>query len=115
MFINGSYIGSGSGSGEVGGGGVFECYGGGVVLRLVEDGYVSYENGLEVGLLRDCGGAVDVRRFEDGTVYVYRSNVCGNGVFGGSMPVVYSDVNYPMATAIFGSIFLTLVEPIRGA
>jgi hypothetical protein len=93
---------------------VFECYGNGVVLRLSEDGYVSYENGLEVGLLRDCGGTAEVRRFEDGVVYVYRSNVCGNGVYVGNMQVVYSDLNYPMAMATLGSIFLTLLEPLRG-
>jgi len=94
---------------------VFECYKDNVVLRLVEDGYVSYENNVaEVGLLRDCGGVVDVRRFEDGTVYVYRSNVCGNGVFGGSMPVVYSDINYPIAMATFGSIFAIVAGAMHG-
>jgi len=114
LFINGSYVGSGSGSGEAGGG-VFECYGGDVVLRLVEDGYVSYEDGVaEVGLLRDCGGVAEVRSFEDGAIYIYRDNACGNGVFMANMPVVYRDVNYPMAMATFGSIFLTLVESIRG-
>jgi hypothetical protein len=92
---------------------VFECYGDGVVLRLSEDGYVSYEDGeVEVGLLRDCGGAAEVRQFEDGAVYIYRSNVCGNGVFSLSMPVVYSDINYPMTMATFGSIFLTLAAGI---
>jgi len=94
---------------------VFECYGGGVVLRLNEDGYVSYEGGeVEVGLLRDCGGAAEVRQFEDGAVYIYRSNVCGNGVFVGQVPTVYSDINYPMAMATFGSIFLTLAAGIGG-
>jgi hypothetical protein len=93
---------------------VFECYGGGVKIRLAEDGYVSYEGGeVEVGLLRDCGGAAEVRSFEDGSVYIYRMNACGNGVFMSSMPVVYSDINYPMAMATFGSIFLTLVELIN--
>jgi len=94
---------------------VFECYKDGVVLRLVEDGYVSYENNVvEVGLLRDCGGVVDVRSFEDGTVYIYRNSVCGNGVFAGSMPVVYSDINYPMAMATFGSIFAIVAGSMHG-
>jgi hypothetical protein len=94
---------------------VFECYGDGVVLRLGEDGYVSYEGGeVEVGILRDCGGAAEVRQFEDGAVYIYRSNVCGNGVFMGQMPVVYSDLNQVFVTATFGSIFLTLAELTGG-
>lgn len=95
---------------------MFECYGGGgVVLRLGEDGYVSYEDGeVEVGLLRDCGGVAEVRQFEDGAVYIYRSSVCGSGVFSLDMPVVYSDINYPMAMATFGSIFLTLAAGIGG-
>lgn len=92
---------------------MFECYGNGVVLRLVEDGYVSYENGaVEVGLLRDCGDAADVRSFEDGKIYIYRSSACDSGVFSLSMPVVYSDINYLMAMATFGSIFLTLAAGI---
>jgi hypothetical protein len=92
---------------------VFECYGGGVVLRLGEDGYVSYEGGeVEVGLLRDCGGAAEVRDFGDGKIYIYRSSVCGNGVFSSGMPAVYSDINYLMAMATFGSIALTLVAGI---
>jgi hypothetical protein len=88
---------------------VFECYGDGVVLRLAEDGYVSYgEEGVEVGLLRDCGGADEVREFEDGVVYIYRRNACNNGVFKGvDMPAVYSDLNQVFATATFASIFLT--------
>jgi hypothetical protein len=93
---------------------VFECYKDNVALRLVEDGYVSYDGVAEVGLLRDCGGAVEVRSFEDGTIYIYRDSACGNGVFMANMPVVYRDVNYPMAMATFGSIFLTLVESIHG-
>jgi hypothetical protein len=114
LFIDGKYIGSGTGSGEAEGR-VFECYGGGVVLRLNEDGYVNYEDGLEVGLLRDCGGAVEVKDFEDGRLYIYRSNICGNGVFMGlSMPVVYSDLDQPMAMAILGSIFLIVAGSIRG-
>ena len=93
---------------------MFECYKDNVALRLVEDGYVSYDGVAEVGLLRDCGGAVEVRSFEDGAIYIYRGGACGNGVFMANMPVVYRDVNYPMAMATFGSIFLTLVESIRG-
>jgi len=93
---------------------VFECYGSGVKIRLSEDGYVSYEGGeVEVGLLRDCGEA-EVRDFEDGKIYIYRMNACGNGVFMSSMPVVYSDINYPIAMATFGSIFLTLAELTGG-
>ena len=93
---------------------MFECYGDGVVIRLVEDGYVSYEDGgVEVGLLRDCG-ADGVRDFGDGAVYIYKRNVCGNGVFMGSMPVVYSAVDSVVATAIFGSIFLIFGGLIRG-
>lgn len=94
---------------------MFECYGGGVVLRLVEDGYVSYEGGVaEVGLLRDCGGAVELRTFEDGVVYIYRDGVCGSGVFVGGMPVVYSDLNQVFATATFASTALILVGLSRG-
>jgi len=94
---------------------VFECYRDNVVLRLVDDGYVSYENGVaEVGLLRDCGGAAEVRSFEDGTIYIYRNSVCSNGVFVGSMPVVYSDIDQVFATATFGSIFAIVVGAIRG-
>jgi hypothetical protein len=93
---------------------VFECYGDGVVLRLVEDGYVSYgDGGVEVGLLRDCGGVDEVRDFEDGTIYIYKHNVCGNGVFVNKMPSVYSDINYPMVMATFASILLTAVGLIR--
>jgi len=85
-----------------------------VVLRLGEDGYVSYEGGeVEVGLLRDCG-AVEVRDFEDGRLYVHRENACGNGVFMGQMPAVYSDLSQVFVMATFGSIFLTLVELIGG-
>jgi len=92
---------------------VFECYGDGAVLRLSEDGYVSYEGGeVEVGLMRDCG-AVEVRDFEDGRLYVHRENACNNGVFMGQMPVVYSDLNQVFVMATFGSIFLTLVELIN--
>jgi len=92
---------------------VFECYSDGVKIRLSEDGYVSYEDGeVEVGLLRDCG-AVEVRDFEDGRLYVHRGNACGNGVFTGQMPTVYSDLNQVFVTATFGSIFLTLVELIN--
>jgi hypothetical protein len=116
LFVDGRYVGSGAGAGELDGR-VFECYGGGVVLRLVEDGYVNYEDGeVEVGLLRGCGEAGreadEVRRFEDGAVYIYRDSVCGNGVFVGEMPVVYSDVNQVFATATFGSILLTLAAVI---
>jgi hypothetical protein len=93
---------------------VFECYGNGVVLRLSEDGYVWYDGGVEVALLRDCGGVAEVRRFEDGVVYVYKSNACGNGVYRGDMPATYMDVNYLAAMATLGGIFLTLVEPLRG-
>jgi hypothetical protein len=94
---------------------VFECYGGGVVLRLNEDGYVSYEDGLEVGLLRDCGDGVDeVRSFEDGTIYIYRRNVCGNGVYTGQMPAVYHSLDYFMVMATFGSIVWILLGSIRG-
>jgi hypothetical protein len=83
-------------------------------LRLGEDGYVSYEDGVaEVGLLRDCGGAAEVRSFEDGVLYIYLSNVCGNGVFDSDMPTVYMGVNYPMAMATFASTFLTLVGSIH--
>ena len=93
---------------------VFECYGDGVVLRLVEDGYVSYGGGvLEVGLLRDCGEG-EVREFEDGVVYVYRRNVCGNGVFRSEVPVVYSGPGQVFSMATFGSIFLIVVGLIRG-
>jgi hypothetical protein len=95
---------------------VFECYGGGVVLRLVEDGYVSYEGGvLEVGLLRECGGAEEVREFEDGTVYVYRRSVCNSGVSGGEVPAVYSDLNQIFATATLESIFWILVGSSSGS
>ena len=92
---------------------MFECYGDGAVLRLSEDGYVSYEGEVEVGLLRDCG-AVEVRDFEDGRLYVHRENACGNGVFTGQMPAVYSDLNQVFVTAIFGSIFLILAELTGG-
>jgi len=86
------------------------------VLRLGEDGYVSYEGDvLEVGLLRDCGGAVEVREFEDGKIYIYRSNVCGSGVFMGlSMPAVYNDIDQVFSTATFGSIFAMIAGSIRG-
>jgi hypothetical protein len=86
------------------------------VLRLVEDGYVSYGGGvLEVGLLRECGGADEAKDFEDGAVYIYRHNVCGNGVFMGlSMPAVYSDLNQVFSMATLGSIFLTVVGSFRG-
>jgi len=104
LFVDNKYIGSGGGSGEADGK-VFECYGEGVKIRLAEDGYVSYGGGvLEVGLLRDCGGAVGVREFEDGKIYVYQGSACGNGVFVGKMPVVYNDMNQVFATATFGSI-----------
>ena len=92
---------------------MFECYGDGAVLRLSEDGYVSYEGEVEVGLLRDCG-AVEVRDFEDGRLYVHRENACNNGIFAGQMPAVYSDLNQVFVTATFGSIFLTLVGLIDG-
>ena len=97
-------------------GGVFECYGDGVVLRLGEDGYVSCgDEDVEVGLLRSCGGADEVRDFGDGAVYIYRRNVCGNGVFAGlRMPVVYSGSSQVFSMAIFGSIFLIAVGLIRG-
>ena len=79
------------------------------MIKLYEDGYVSYEDGeVEVGLLRDCGGVNEVKQFEDGAIYIYRSNACGNGVYVGSMPVVYSDLNQVFAMATFGSIFLIL-------
>jgi hypothetical protein len=107
LFVDGRYWGSGSGSGEADGR-LFECYGDGKVLRLGEDGYVSYENDvIEVGLLRDCGGGAEVRLFEDGELYIYRSNVCGSGVYEGRMATAFMDVNYLMATATFASIFLT--------
>jgi hypothetical protein len=94
---------------------VFECYGGGVVLRLNEDGYVYHEGGVvEVGLLRDCGGVAEVREFEDGKIYIYKDNVCGNGVFVGEVPVVYSDLNQIFATATLGSIIWILAGSIRG-
>jgi hypothetical protein len=108
--VDNKYIGSGSGSGEADGR-LFECYGDGKVLRLGEDGYVSYGDGsVEVGLLRDCSGGAEVRLFEDGTLYIYRGNACGSGVYEGRMPTAFMDVNYLMATATFASIFLTLVE-----
>ena len=95
---------------------VFECYGDGVVLRLGEDGYVSCgDGGVEVGLLRSCGGVDEVRDFGDGVVYIYRRNVCGSGVFTGlRMPVVYSGSGQVFSMAIFGSIFLIVVGLIRG-
>ena len=113
LFVDGKYVGSGSGAGEIDGK-VLECYGDNVVLRLGEDGYINYEGGvLEIGLLRDCGGAGEIRQFEDGVIYVYSANACGWGVFEGTTPVVYSDINYPMSTATFGSMFLTLAGLIR--
>jgi hypothetical protein len=76
---------------------------------------VSYENdAVEVGLLRDCGGVAEVRLFEDGALYIYRGNACGNGVFDSAMPTVYMDVNYLMAMATFASIFLTAVGSLHG-
>jgi hypothetical protein len=50
----------------------------------------------------------EVREFEDGTVYIYKDGACGNGVFVDSMPIVYNDLNYIMATATFASTFLIL-------
>jgi hypothetical protein len=75
---------------------------------------VSYEGGVEVGLLRDCGGEAEVRQFEDGVVYVYSTNVCGSGVYEGRMPTAFMDVNYLMATATFASIFLTAAGSLHG-
>lgn len=50
-------------------------------IRLVEDGYVSYDGSvLEVGLLRDLGGWVRKDVYEDGTIYVYNTTVDGNGI-----------------------------------
>ena len=86
-----------------------------MVLRLSEDGYVSYEDGVvEIGLLRDCGNAVVVKQFEDGTVYIYNTSACNNGVYARNLPVVYRDMDYPVATATVGSILLMLAEGIRG-
>ena len=76
---------------------------------------MSYENGeVEVGLLRDCGNAVEVRDFEDGRMYIYRDSVCSNGVFVGQVPVVYSDINQVFSMATFGSIFAMIAGSIRG-
>ena len=114
LFIDGRYVGSGTGFGEAEGR-VFECFGDGVVLRLNEDGYINYEGGVEVGLLRDYGGVDEVREFEDGVVYIYRrENVNGNGVFEGVVPAVYSDLNQIFLTATLGSIAATVAAGIRG-
>jgi hypothetical protein len=116
LFVDGKYIGSGCGAGETDGR-VLECYGSGnTVLRLGEDGYVSYESGvLEIGLLRDCGGADEVRQFGDGVLYVYRKkSACGWGVYEGSVPAVYDDLDQPAATAIAASTLLSVVGAIHG-
>jgi hypothetical protein len=113
LFVDGRYVGSGCGSGEIEGR-VLECYGNGVVLRLGEDGYVIYESGtVEVGLLRDCG-ADEVRQFEDGVLYVHRKNACGWGVFEGAVPVVYDSLDQPAVMATIGSTILMLAVSIHG-
>lgn len=74
-------MGTGRGYGSFSGK-VLECTDGRATMKLVEDGYVSVENGnVEIGLLRDYGGWVEKREFEDGTIYIYSENVNGNGIF----------------------------------
>ena len=106
LYVDGRYVGSGAGSGEFSGD-VLTCCSGDKCLRLVEDGYV-YLNGdvVEVGLLRDYGGYIEVRSFEDGTLYIYRGNVNGNGVFSGA---VYGEPSRSVhVTAIAGSMLVLL-------
>ena len=104
LYIDNRYVGSGAGSGD-GRFSVLTCCSGDKCLRLVEDGYV-YLNGdvVEVGLLRDYGYA-EVRSFEDGTLYIYRGNVNGNGVFSGA---VYDEQRSVHVTAIAGSMLVLL-------
>ena len=106
LYIDNRYVGSGAGSGEFSGD-VLTCCSEGKCARLIEDGYVYLNGDIEVGLLRDYGGYVEVRSFEDGTLYVYRGNVNGNGVFSGA---VYDEPSRSIhVTAIAGSI-LVLIE-----
>jgi hypothetical protein len=80
----------------------------------MEDGYVSYESGvLEVGLIRDYGGWIEKKEFEDGVLYIYNTNVNGNGVF----EYVAADGVYYLergvATAISAST-IAVVLGVRG-
>ena len=89
---------------------MYECYVGDVVLRLVEDGYVTEEG--EVGLLRECGQPSEVVEFEDGKVYIYRFEACGSGVFRRSSPSVYHWADY-LATPVVGTLLLAVVSKIQ--
>lgn len=78
LFCGDKLMGCCSGSVECGGN--VRCVFSNAELRLVEDGFVDSDAGV-VGILRDVGGWVEKMEFEDGVVYVYKTNVDGNGVF----------------------------------
>lgn len=87
-------------------GGVARCVDGGVELRLVEDGYVVYEGGrVKVGLLRDVGGWVEKKVFEDGVMYIYAANVGGNGVFT-YLYSPYMDASYNIAVSLGANVLI---------
>ena len=110
LYCDGLYVGSGAGSGDRVCR-VLECTDGVVTARLVEDGYVSYEGGvLEVGLLRDYGGWVGKKEFEDGTIYIYSSNVNGNGLF----EYTATDGLYYLERAVAGSILASTAAVVLG-
>lgn len=105
LYIDGKYYGCCSGSVE-GAGGVVRCVDGGVELRLIEDGYVVYEGGrVEVGLLRDVGGWVDKKVFEDGAIYIYTVNMGGNGVFT-YLYSPYMDATYNIAVSMGANVLI---------
>ena len=109
LYVDGRYVGSGAGSGEFSGD-VLTCCSGDRCLRLVEDGYVYLNGGVEVGLLRDYGGYVEVRSFEDGALYIYSGNVNGNGVFSGTIYGEPSRSVHGFVMAIAGSMLVLELE-----
>lgn len=114
LYCSGRFAGSYSGSADSCG--IAECTDGRVTIRLVEDGYVVFErNTLELGLLRDVGGWVEKREFEDGVIYVYNRNIDGNGLFSYSPYDAVADfLNAVVYSITYGIIAVVLTHHVRG-
>lgn len=114
LYCSGRFVGSYSGSAD--NCDIAECTDGRVTIRLVEDGYVVFERGaLELGLLRDVGGWVEKREFEDGVIYVYNRNIDGNGLFNYSPYDVVADfLNAVVGSITYSIAAVVLTHHVRG-
>ena len=113
LYCSGRFVGAYSGSAD--NCDIAECTDGNVTIRLVEDGYVVFGEALELGLLRDVGGWVEKREFEDGVIYVYNRNIDNNGLFNYSPYDAVADfLNAVVGSITYGIAAVVLTHHVRG-